>query len=79
MTRKPKKSMSKLVAVRLSRDVLDQADALISQVGRLPEFKCCRSSRSAIIRLAILRGLPMIADSVDRRACLRASEQEQEE
>jgi len=51
-----------VVPVRLSQEVLDRADALIEKVESLPEFAVTRVTRSAVLRLAILRGLELLEE-----------------
>ena len=53
--------------VRLTQDVIHRADALVLKVGHLPEFALSKPSRSSVLRLAILRGLPMIDADARRK------------
>ena len=48
-------------SIRLPRDFLDRADALMTQLQRVPEYAALGSmNRSRVLRLAILKGLEVL-------------------
>jgi hypothetical protein len=54
------------VAIRLPDTLIERADGLISGVGALPEYQLWRISRSAVLRLAIQKGLDVLEREVAR-------------
>jgi hypothetical protein len=55
------------VALRLPPDLIERADLLMSKLEHLPEFSLSKPSRSAILRLAILRGLDVLEEEAKHR------------
>ena len=55
-------------SIRLPRDFLDRADALVPRLDRVPEYAALGSmNRSRVLRLAILKGLEVLEQRVQRR------------
>ena len=55
--------MAKDIAVKLPMELVDRADALVPVFEDVPEMRVwSRISRTAVIRLALLRGLESLED-----------------
>ena len=54
------------VAVRLPESLLERADSLIPGLAELPDYQLWRLSRSAVLRLAIQKGLDVLEREVAR-------------
>lgn len=54
------------VAIRLPEALVERADALIAGVAGLPEYQLWRISRSAVLRIAIQKGLEVLEREVAR-------------
>lgn len=53
-------------SIRLPPDILDRVDKLVEKLHHLPEFALTRASRSAVLRLAVLRGLDALEQEAKR-------------
>lgn len=62
----PKPAVDLVVGVRLGRDVIRRADALIPRLKHHADLKAVRASRALIIRLAVLRGLDALEAEYSR-------------
>ncbi len=60
----PKESTENPIPVRLTKDVIARLDHLADAAEALPEFAVSRVSRSAVLRLAVLRGLEVLEAEV---------------
>jgi len=52
----------KLITVRLPADLLARVDELVPALQQVEDFSVMRLTRSAVIRLAILRGLASLEE-----------------
>lgn len=48
--------------LRLPEDLLERADALVEPMSREPEMRLFRMSRSAVMRIALQRGLEVLEE-----------------
>jgi hypothetical protein len=55
------------IPIPLPPEVVDRADALMAHASRFPELALARISRTAILRLAILRGLEVLEQEAKPR------------
>lgn len=55
------------IALRLPPELLERVDVLTKHVDGLPEFALAAPSRSAVLRLALLRGVAQLEHEAKRR------------
>lgn len=54
-------TMARTKPIRFAQDVIDRAEALVSEVGDLPEFYLVGEiTRNDVLRFAVLRGLDQL-------------------
>lgn len=54
------------IALRLPADALERAEALVPKLAKLPALAAVRVTRSAVLRMAILRGLDALEAETER-------------
>ncbi len=48
------------IALRVSADIVDRADALVARIGKNPKMAVGRVTRTSVLKLAIARGLDVL-------------------